>query len=469
MAWQPHMWGLSRAPYAVQSEAMTRSHGKRKFGFFLEQGLGKSAVDFAKFMEELDSGVVDAHIIVAPNYLKSGWRAEAADTGFPYPIITWPKVVTLEQAKKPHVFVTNSEGMLSSGGAYLEELLQSKDRRYSVTLDESSFIKNYSGKVSKTTRQICYHATTKRQLCGTPATQSVMDWYPQLRFLGEVEGWNPIQFRNHFAKMGGFMGKKVTGYYNEPELHEILNRCSFRAMKKDWWDDMPEKIYNPPLEFEMTKKQAKAYDVMLNDFYYEVAEDDGVFANQVIHMKLKLQQISRGFIIDRDNDRILETVPLKDNQAVKVTKQWVENTPGKVLIAVHFKPSLALMEEAFKDDGFLVMRGGMDEDEMGALKAQFNGDRTIKGMIGMDAVMARGHTLLGTEDMRCSNTLFFENSYNLETRSQLEDRNHRFGQDRAVGYYDLFCGQEDRNVVLALQQKQDMVEAIVNAVRATRH
>ena len=38
-----------------------------------------------------------------------------------------------------------------------------------------------------------------------------------------------------------------------------------------------------------------------------------------------------------------------------------------------------------------------------------------------------GHTLVGTPDDPCATMIFFENSYSLDTRSQLEDRIHRMG------------------------------------------
>lgn len=470
---------------AVQIEALNKREGKNNFGFFLEQGLGKTGLDLACFAHDLANEKVDAHIVTAPNYLKSGWEDGVAEWGLDVPVLMWPSQATKSQQsafvrgveevtkkKKPHLIVLNSEATISSGGNFIYDQIRESGLRYSATLDESSFIKGFNKPISKRTREIFTPCEIHRELCGTPMPQNVMDWYAQLRFLRELNGWNPYQFRNKFAVMGGYMGKVVKGVRDEAELHEILNRCSFRALKKDWWEDMPEKMYMPPLEFEMLPKQWKAYQEMLTDFYYEVKgdaalhEEDAIFANQVIHMKLKLQQISRGFIMDKDNDRVIELMPPKDNPALKVTKQWLEGTTGKVLIAAHYNYSVNMLEAALKDYGFLVMRGGMSTPEMKALKDQFNNDRSIKGMIGMDAVMARGHTLLGTEDMRCNNTLFFENSYNKEVRDQLEDRNHRWGQDRGVGYWDLFCCPEDKACVLALQQKQNLIDAVVNAVRS---
>lgn len=467
MSWHKGLWPLASDPYAVQIAAMERGADKYKFGYFMEQGLAKTAVDFACFLYDLQNDLVDAHVVIAPSYLKSGWEDEAAKWKVGVPVFTWPDRVSEEYVakRKPFIFVLDAENVLYTGGRYLRDLIAS-GIRLSVTLDECSFIKNMNGTVSKATRELCSPVEVRRGLCGTPMTQNVLDWYPQLRFLGEINGWNPYQFRNRFAVMSGFKGKQVKGVRNEEELHTILDRCSFRALKRDWWKDMPEKI---PLlrEFEMVPKQRDAYRTMLNDFYYEVAEDDAVFANQVIHMKLKLQQISRGFLLDKDNDRVVEIFAKpNENPAIKVTKQIIEDTPGKLIIATHYRHSTDLLEEQLQKYGVVVMRGGMTKDEIKDVKLRFNEDRAIKVIIGLDAVIARGHTLLGTVDDRCSTTVFFENSYNKEIRDQLEDRNHRWGQDRAVNYIDLFCCQEDKAVLLALQAKQDLIEAVTNAVRA---
>lgn len=467
MTWHSGLWPLDSVPYAVQIAAMERGADKYKFGYFMEQGLAKTAVDLACFLYDLANDLVDAHAVIAPGYLQSGWEDEAALWKVGVPVVTWPNRVPEEwiKSRKPHIFVLNSESVLYEGGRYLASLFAS-NCRYSVTLDESSFIKNLNGPVSKKTRELCGPIDVRRELCGTPMSQSVMDWYPQLRFLGQIEGWNPYQFRNRFAVMGGFKGKVVKGVRNEEELHQILDACSFRALKKDWWADMPEKI---PLlrEFEMTKKQKAAYNVMLHDFFYEVGEDDAVFANQVMHMKVKLQQISRGFLLDKDNDRVVElfTEP-KDNPALKCLKNVIEDTPGKLIVATHYRHSTNMLEEHLAKYGVVVLRGKMSKDDIKEVKLQFNQNPAIKVIVGLDSVMARGHTLLGTAEDRCSTTVFFENSYNKETRDQLEDRNHRWGQDRAVNYIDMFCCAEDKAVLVALQKKQELIDAIVNAVRA---
>ena len=76
-----------------------------------------------------------------------------------------------------------------------------------------------------------------------------------------------------------------------------------------------------------------------------------------------------------------------------------------------------------------------------------------------------GHTLLGTEEDPCHNTIFFENDYNLNARIQATDRNHRHGQKFPVTYHDLIGSDMDKVILNALIKKQSIADAIVKFAR----
>jgi hypothetical protein len=63
--------------------------------------------------------------------------------------------------------------------------------------------------------------------------------------------------------------------------------------------------------------------------------------------------------------------------------------------------------------------------------------------------------------------IFFENSYSLDTRTQVEDRIHRRGQrGENVLYIDLAGTELDRRVVRALQKKEDLYDAVFSKLKA---
>ena len=72
-----------------------------------------------------------------------------------------------------------------------------------------------------------------------------------------------------------------------------------------------------------------------------------------------------------------------------------------------------------------------------------------------------GHTLVGTPDDPCGTMIFFENTYSLDTRSQIEDRIHRIGTvAESCLYVDLSGSDIDERIARALQRKENMFKAI---------
>src|SRR5690606_32461854 len=104
-----------------------------------------------------------------------------------------------------------------------------------------------------------------------------------------------------------------------------------------------------------------------------------------------------------------------------------------------------------------VLRGGMTVAEQDAEKDRFNNDPKCRIMFLQTRASKYGHTLLGDAANRCSTMIFFENTYSLDDRSQIEDRNHRWGQDADHCLYVDLCGTViDMRMTEALAAKEDM-------------
>lgn len=61
--------------------------------------------------------------------------------------------------------------------------------------------------------------------------------------------------------------------------------------------------------------------------------------------------------------------------------------------------------------------------------------------------------------------IFYENTYSLDDRSQIEDRPHRHGQNYAVSYIDLVGTPLDYDCVEALQRKEGVFQAVFAPLR----
>lgn len=459
-------WHLSNPekPYDVQVEAMRKSEDHDRFGYFLEMGLGKTSLVLNDYVDRY-AGDFPTICTVCPNSFKGDWAAAPADCGLDFSTSLWPRDdFKTGTVSRPHVNVINFEAVRSSGYDAVKAVI---DRTPTVFIvDESSAIKNFQSSTARAVLDLSKRVKMARLLNGTPMTQDVTDLFTQLKCLGELNGMNPYAFRNRFAVLGGYMGKKITGVKNEDELHRIQDRCSFRALKKDW-SDLPEKIYHP-LHLEMTNNQRKHYREMLQDFYTMVQGDEFT-ADMVITQQDKLRQVVSGLIMSGDNFKLID--PIGENPKVRAASDIVETGSGK-LIVVHFYRQMGFeILEHFKKKGFnpAYIRGGMKPEALICEKHKFNNDPTCRVIVCQIQSSYQAHTLLGGEgNDRCHLTYFHDQTFSLLQRAQMEDRNHRGAQDRAVLYYDPIMSPIDQAQVDAITKKKDMASLVVDAVRATR-
>ena len=448
-------WVLNRPPYQVQLEALKRSRKHDKFGLFLEMGMGKSAIALNSWVDQFKS--IETAVVLCPASFKTEWGALPSEWGLDVETSVWPQPMT-----KGTLSVCNFESARASAYEPIKWLLDRNDCL--LIVDESSAIKNFRSKTSKAVLDLCKRAKAVRLLNGTPMSQNVMDLFPALKCLGQLNGINPYAFRNRFAVCGGFMGKQVVGYKNEEELHKLLNACSYRAMKKDWLD-LPEKIYTP-VQLEMTNRQRRHYKEMLEDFITLVGNQE-ISAPTVIARLEKLRQVSSGLLINEDETVLLEEP--KNNPKIKASMDIIEGGAGKVILVYYYRKMGEVLFDYMTKQGLqpAYLRGEMKPQEIVEQKNKFNQDSGCRVLVAQITTSSRGHTLIGGKgNDRCSRMIMFDHTFNMLDRQQMEDRIHRGEQDRACQYFDLILSPIDAVQLKALKTKQDLVSVVVDAVRA---
>lgn len=456
------MWELSGTPHKVQTEANRRARGRPGFAYFMEMGLGKSATVLNEFKILLKEGKVDGMAIVCPNSIKQDWESQIKQWGLTQPILVWPKIEELIP-QGDFILIFNYEAFSAGtcrGYIFIEKIC--KQKNIFLVLDESTQIKNYMSKRTRKLLALSPLAPYKRILSGAPVIQGPQDLWPQLRFIGAIPSMRYHAFRNRYCKMGGWMGKQIVGQSNEMELSNILEDWGFRA-RKDVWTDLPEKIYQTRY-VEMTKEQKKIYKEMSENLLVYI-NGECIEANQIITQLIKLQQISSGFLI-REDQKIIQITCCPPK--VLAIEEIIDQITGKALIFTHFRYSLSLLENHFKASfNPAILCGGMSQEEIAHQKHRFSTDSACRAFIIQTQTGKYGHTLLGGQSYedRCSTTIFYENSYSLDARLQAEDRNHRYGQDRAVVYVDLVSSKVEAQAILALKNKANVANLIVDKFR----
>jgi hypothetical protein len=510
----PH-WLLRGTPRPVQVEALRRSYGgfwlkdgqfdpnergyrlrddsglgrtgpARGWAHFMEQRLGKTPVllnEFGLLRRDHDSRFA---VVLAPNQFKPEWADEADRFGLDCPT----HVFDSRDRKAAQRWVdgnrryggliaVNYEACLSEETlAFLAELGGPQSL---LALDECVSVKNDSGKLSSNVLSLAKQFGWRRDLTGKPVVQGPQDLWMQLRMIGALNGVNYYSFRNRFCKMGGFQGKKVLGSKNEEELQEILVAWGFMARRANWLTT-PGVDY-ATVQVEMLPEQKVHYDRMEQDFITELVriihDNEGmpfeevvtIAADQIVGKLLKLQQISSGFIID-EVGRPHDIMPPRVNPKLQRAKQMMQNQlSDKVIIIAHYRHSIDLLMEELKEFNPCLIAGNGQmkqyEREVQSEKARFNRDPNSRLVIGQELAIRYGHTLMGTPEDPCLSLMCYESDYNLNTRSQIEERNQGQGQVDMGTIYDLRAAPIDASIIEALKRKEDISAAVMNYARET--
>jgi SNF2 family DNA or RNA helicase len=338
-----------------------------------------------------------------------------------------------------------------------------------IAFDESIQIKNHDAQQTKSAISLSRAGNVRRILTGKPTTQGPHDLWGQMRAIGQLEGRNFYAFRSMFCRMGGFKNKQVIGSQNEDILAGLIEPHVFRALKADWMSDNPRKDFTIR-EYELTAEQRKQYRSMEQAFVLWLTEEKYVTVDAAITKYMKLAQIQCGFIIDTDDESKVHVIcPPERNPRVQLLDQILrDEVTGKAIIVYVHRYVFHILSEHLHEYNPAWITGGMTPAELAEQKRRFNEDPNCRIILVQERAGKFGHTLLGTPESRnrCSTTIFFENSYSLDDRSQVEDRNHRRGQTSDHVLYIDLCGTSmDRNVIRALQRKEAIFQAVFSKIK----
>ena len=444
---------------------------RKGFAFFMEQGLGKSLTTLENFDRLVRERLATRLVVVGPNSFKGGWADEIGKHHYHFDPHIFESGSSLNDAflrkdfDRPPVLIINYEAVRSEATQeYIKRFIAGRNAM--IAADESIKLKTHNSDQTKSMLALSPLFEYQRILSGKPTTQGPHDLWAQMRFIRQLNGKNYYAFRNAFCRMGGFRMKKVLGVQNEEILHELINEHIFRATKKDW-TDLPPKVYLQR-EYKMTPEMKSMYRQMQDEFVL-MLDDETISVNAAITKYIKLAQIQCGFIHNEEG-RVRVLVEPGKNPRLNALKETIEDeVTGKFSVVYHHKYSLTLLQEALAAYRPVAITGGMLPGDIDEVKRVFNNDPRCRVILLQDDASKYGHTLLAgpAPEDKCYTQLFFENSYNLDTRAQIEDRHHRHGQTSdSVNYIDLVGSPLDKAVTRALADKENIFQTVFKHIRS---
>lgn len=463
-----------------QRVACVTTLGQDCAALFMEQGTGKTAVAIRRICIEArrkrmaKAGQPYRVLIVSPKNVRFNWLSELEVFGTvpgraavlrgsaASRLSTWAETITIDGPEEFCAVVCSYESFVRDWpflGSVKWDL---------CILDEAHAIKNVYAKRAK-------HAVVARDgfearliLTGTPITNSILDLYIPLEFLGEgMSGFSNYKsfkkFYTQFEKDDRY--ERTTGFQNLPFLQERLARIAMMITKKEALPDLPEKLYEVR-EVVMTAKQRNWYIQLQDQLALEIeagTNRDGkkMTAQHILTKLLRLAQITSGFAtwdaeMNEDtgeirNPKAIEFVDPnpKLEELVKIIGELDPNE--KAIVWACFIPDVYEIEKRLAAMGIkcCTFTGSTNDEDRAAAESNFNNlpASEMKVFIGNPAAGGAGLNLRGynpategtPEDhgSNCTRVVYYSQNWSMVHRAQSEDRAHRRGTRVPVTYIDL--------------------------------
>lgn len=294
------------------------------------------------------------------------------------------------------------------------------------------------------------------------------------------KSWNLIKSAENFTEAMYLTGcsedtyltvkhqnKFVGPYKHAEQLKDMLEPISVFAKLVDC-HDMPEQVYETRYT-GLNTEQETAYKQMKRDL---LASYDGysMTAMNKLVAQVRLQQISSGFMIARkdftltdfdsyvnspDTYDVLpdEVVWLGDKiPRLEALMQDINNLDRPLLVLTRYSAEAEKIYNLCIDAGYKTglftgwkVIGGIDDFKEGKLDI----------LVANSSKIARGFNL-----QNAHTTLFYTNSFSMETRQQAEFRTFRIGQKHSCLYIDYVSSPSDEIINQALVMKKSLLDFI---------
>lgn len=322
-----------------------------KAGLFVSMGGGKTRVALVYARLEACQRI----LVVLPISVTSVWEREAGLLNYPVPVVD----LTAIDGIKERTAKVKSLGvcvLLVNYESYWREPLRSAIVKWApdcVILDEAHRIRNRGSRQARFAHVLATKPSVRVRLAlsGTPVTNGIQDVWSLYRFIDPTLFANWQQFAARYILFGGYLGKQIIGYVNQPELQQTIERTSFQ-----WEGDLPAPP-DVPIRVRLTPKTRKVYDELRKKAIVEVQSLQGddrhtVLARIVLTLLLRLQQITSGFATDVGEEEVPVGEEKADATIDLVSDALAEHR--RVVVFVRFTYDLRLLLGRMRAQGWRV-------------------------------------------------------------------------------------------------------------------
>lgn len=319
-----------------------------------------------------------------------------------------------------------------------------------LLVDEISLAKSHTSKRFNALRMYRNMFKAIWGLTGTPAPNSYIDLFAQIRLLddGQRLGVSPGEYKRIYFEACG--NEQFAKFKLRPRAKEMIEeRLSdlCLTMLSDDYLDVPTCNYTDH-EIHLPAKAKAEYDVMKKELLLEI-ESGEIEALNAAALTAKLLQITGGAVYDADR-----TVHVLHDAKIKALKDLAKRHKGEpLLVLTQFKHERARILEAFPE-AKLFHEKDLSLWQAGKIKLWVADPRSMSH--GIDGLQKGGRI-----------AVWFTLSYSNETYIQTNARLVRTGQSfETIVYRIIATGTVDEAVVEALREKDGRQQGLFAALKA---
>ena len=440
-------------PHDYQQYAIDFIKNNEVAAILLDMGLGKTAITLTAVNDLIfDSFEVSKVLVIAPlRVARDTWPAEIKKWDhlkhLRYSVAVGSESERLAALRKEaDIYIINRENvdwLVNKSGVSFDFDM--------VVIDELSSFKSHQSKRFKSLLKVRPFIKRIVGLTGTPSSNGLMDLWAQFRILdmGKRLGRYITHYRNAYFLPDKRSADRVFTYKPADGAEQMIyNRISdiTISMKSADYLKLPECIINEVPVFMDTKEKA-IYETFKEDMVAKIKDEEIDAANAAV-LSGKLLQMANGCIYDEDK----KAIKIHDRK-LDALEDLIESANGKpLLVAYWFQHDLARIKERFP---VREIKTSKDIEDWNQGRIQVAVIHPASAGHGLN-LQSGGSTLV-----------WFGLTWSLELYQQCNARLHRQGQtDTVVIHHIIAKGTIDEDVMAALQRKEKIQNALINAVKA---
>lgn len=440
-------------PHDYQQYAIDFIKNNEVAAILLDMGLGKTSITLTAVNDLIfDSFEVSKVLVIAPlRVARDTWPAEIKKWDhlkhLRYSVAVGSESERLAALRKEaDIYIINRENV-----DWLVNKSKVPFNFDMVVIDELSSFKSHQSKRFKSLLKVRPFIKRIVGLTGTPSSNGLMDLWAQFRILdmGKRLGRYITHYRSAYFLPDKRSADRIFTYKPadgaEQMIYDRISDITI-SMKSADYLKLPECIINEVPVFMDTKEKA-IYETFKEDMVAKIKDEEIDAANAAV-LSGKLLQMANGCIYDEDK----KAIKIHDRK-LDALEDLIESANGKpLLVAYWFKHDLARIKERFP---------------VREIKTSKDIEDWNKGKIPLAVI----HPALAGRGLNLqtggSTLVWFGLTWSLELYQQCNARLHRQGQtDTVVIHHIIAKGTIDEDVMAALQRKEKIQNALINAVKA---